>query len=507
MDKKNIDKQTPTDGSGKKAMSLARKAGIFTISRAVTIVAQLLAVVILTRSLPKEDYAVVSFLLVIYATVQSFGQLGLPDSIFYFFEKLPSNTRKGFARLIAKTLSKLSFAGVLVMLGIGWFTATQEGFESIRSLIWLVMALLVFELPTIPLPNILIALDKAKSAAWLNLFIGLSQFLAMTLPLLLPDPIPKIFIGLVVYGVLRLLVSAFIYYKNFKNKADAPLPKGILKEVFRYAIPLSLAQIFWALNKQVDKFVVQWFLPIAVVAEYNNGAYELPVIPTIAYSVASVMMPKMVAHFLKGETAPLLDLWLTSIKKVSIIVLPLVMVFLLAAEEFIVLLFSEEYRNAAIPFQIYTLILLQRVASYSNMQKALGCTKEITNSAIYLFSINAALCIPLVLWLGMAGPPLASVIANTFTWWYALNVIRKLIGVKFSEVFPFRFYGKALLVAAAAAVPFYFLKNNWDLPAGAAFGVLAVGYLVSYLILARTTHVIEDDDWNKLLKVFRLKTR
>ncbi len=67
LDNKNTNQESPSESSGKKGLSLARKAGIFTISRAVTIVAQLLAIVILTRSLPKEDYAVVSFLLVIWA--------------------------------------------------------------------------------------------------------------------------------------------------------------------------------------------------------------------------------------------------------------------------------------------------------------------------------------------------------------------------------------------------------------------------------------------------------
>ncbi|MEZ4932752.1 MAG: hypothetical protein R2788_11595 [Saprospiraceae bacterium] len=93
---------------------------------------------------------------------------------------------------------------------------------------------------------------------------------------------------------------------------------------------------------------------------------------------------------------------------------------------------------------------------------------------------------------------LASVVAQTFSWWYALNVIRKLMGVKFKEVFPFRFYGKTLLVAAAAALPFYFLKQTWDLPAGVAFGVLAISYLLTYLLLARMANVIAKEDVKRI---------
>lgn len=490
--------------SGKKPISLARKAGIFTVSRAVTILAQLMAVVVLTHSLTEKDAGIVFFLLTIYGTAQTFGQLGLPDSVFYFFEKLAPNLRKGVALLIGRSLLWLSIAGALVMLAIAWVGATREGFGDVRLLVWALMGLLIFELPTLPMPNILIALDRAKGAARLNLFIGLTQFAAMTLPLLLPNPVAGITWGLLVYGVLRLAVSAGIFLKLFKNETAEPLPPGTVRELFTYSVPLSLAQVFWGLNRQVDKYIVQWFMP-ATFAIYTAGAYEIPIIPTIAYSIASVMMPQLIGHHLRNEREPLLALWYKSIRKVTVIVLPLVMVFIVAAEEFIALLFPENYADAAIPFRIYTFILLQRVASYSNMQKALGSTKEITYAAIYLFVINAVLSVPFVLWLGIAGPPLASLIANTFTWWYALDQIRRLLKIKFSEVFPFAFYGKALGVAALAAVPVFVLKYQVEMPAAAGFFVLAVAYLLVYLLLARATGIVEEEDWRRLLRAIRVK--
>ncbi|MBI5916437.1 MAG: oligosaccharide flippase family protein [Bacteroidetes bacterium] len=486
--------------SGHPPTSLARKAGIFTVSRAVTILTQMLAGVVLTHALSEADAGIVFYLvLLLYGTALTFGQLGLPDSVFFFFEKLPPAARKSFTLLLSKTLLRLAFAAAAIMLAIGWLGSSQEGFGEVRTLIWAVMAMLLFELPTMPLPNVLIALDRAKAAAWLNIFTGLTQFMAMALPLLLPDPVAAIPIGLLVYSILRMVVSTAIFRKLFRNEPTEPLPDGTLREVFRYSLPLSLAQIFWTLNRQVDKYVVQWFLP-AFFAVYSAGALEIPIIPTIAYSVAAVMMPQLVGHHLRGERSQLLELWYRSIRKVTVIVLPLVMVFVVAAEEFIALLFPDNYADAVIPFRIYTLILLQRVASYSNMQKALGSTGDITRAAIYLFSINALLAVPLVLWLGMAGPPLAALLANTFSWWYALRKIQLLLKVKFREVFPFGFYGKALGVAALAAVPVFLLKQQVEMPAAIGFAMLAVCYLLVYLLLARLTGIVPEEDWRRLLR-------
>lgn len=491
-----LDQETPAP----KTMSLAGKAGIFTVSKAITIITQMLAGVIITHALSEADAGIVFYLIMLlYGTAITFGQLGLPDSVFFFFEKLPKAARKSFTLLLSRTLLQMAFLAAAIMLVIGWVGSSKEGFGEVRTLIWAVMAMLVFELPTLPLPNVLIALDKAKAAAWLNIFTGLTQFSAMTLPLFLPNPVAAIPIGLLVYSILRLVVSAALFQSLFKNESRVQLPEGMLKEVFRYSIPLSLAQIFWTLNRQVDKYAVQWFLP-ALFTIYSAGAFEIPIIPTIAITVSSVMMMQFVGHHLRGERTELLELWYKSIRKVSVIVLPLVVVLLVAAEELIALFYPDNYADAVIPFRIYTFILLQRVASYSNIQKALGSTAPITYSAIYLFLINAVLSVPLVLWLGMAGPPLAALIANVFSWWYALRNIQQLLKIRFREVFPFGFYLKALGVAALAAVPVFGLKMAVDLPRYAGFFILVACYLPIYLMLARATGIIEEADWRRLVK-------
>ena len=483
-----------------KTTSLARKAGIFTISRAVSILAQLVAMMVLSRSLPKEVYAQLQYLLLIYATAQVVGQLGLPDSIFYFFEKYPPEKRRSLARYISRMLMYTALGSAVILFAIGWWGTADAAYTDARPVLWMFMALVVLELPTVPVPNVLIALNKANKAAGFNIFVGLTQFAAMTLPLLTDQPLRWIAVGLLAYGLLRMLVSALLLRQNFAGQPLLPLPEKFLQELLWYAVPLSLAQLFWTLNRQVDKYVVKEFLSAQQYAEYSNGAWELPLIPTIAYSVAAVMMPQMVSYFLKGDVKSLLELWLKSIKKVSVIVLPLVVFFLLSSEEFIVMLFSEKYRSSALPFFIYTFILLQRVASYSNMQKALDVTREVTLGAIYLFAINALLVVPFVLLWGMAGPPLASVIAQTFAWWYALNVIRKRLGVTFFEVFPFGYYGKTLLLAFVAATPLYLLKQHWTLSPAMAFGTMALCFFPLFFLLGRIFNVITAQDVNRLLR-------
>ena len=487
----------------KESANLANKAGIMVVSRAITIVMQLASIIALTRILTKETFGLLTFVLLSYATVLTLCQLGLPDSIFYFFERVPKASRKSLALLMGKILFLIGLAGSLVLI-ILTFLAPRWGYQ-VNGLFIPLIFLALLELPTIPLPNIMIAIDRAKTAAWANIVFSIVQFFSIVVPASLGQPLMTIMISLLGYGLARFILSNLLFFMNFKGQ-KGPLAPGMTKELLRYSVPLGFAQILWGLNRQIDKFVVAAFFPAAMLAEYTVGAWEIPIIPTIAYSVAAVMMPRFVSSYQKGENEELLALWFKAIKKVSIIVLPLTVLFLIIAEEFIVVVFSEKYIAAAVPFRIYTLILVQRVAAYSSMHRALGNTKIISYAAIYLVVINLGLSIPFVFLLGIAGPPTATLLANMFTWGYSLKKMANSLRVSLVEVFPFRFYSKTLFTAVIAALPVLLIKLNLNTYHIVSLIYMILSYLVFYAIFSKFTGVITREDWRFLLKGLKIKT-
>lgn len=462
------------------------------LSRAITIASQIASIICLTRLLSKETFGLLSFLLLAYATVTTLAQIGLPESIYYFFERVAVTAKKNFALLTSKTLFFIGIGASSILIILNYL-APKFGFD-VQGLFFPLILLLLLDLPVTPLPNVLIAIDRTKAAAWFNIVSGLLQFTALVLPVFLGYPLKIIVICLAIYGAIRFLFGAFLFFKFLPGESSA-LPKGILKEQFHYSIPLGISQMLWGLNRQLDKYIVAAFLPVAIYAEYTVGSWEIPLIPAIAYSVASVMMPQLVSLNLERKTSELLDLWNRSIRKVAIIVLPLTVLFLVIAEEFIVLMFSEKYIAAAVPFRIYTLIIFQRVAAYSSMLKALGETKVIIYSAVYMVVINLLLSIPFVMWLGMSGPPLATLIANIFTWGYALKKISNALNVPVAQVFPFRIYLKTLGVACATGLLMWLLKENLVMGHPAKLFVTVPIFIAGYALLASLSKVMSKEDW------------
>jgi len=492
----------PDNTSSANHTDLSKQAGLMVVSRGLTLAIQMGSIMILTRVLAKETFGWLSFLLLGYSTVSTLAQLGLPESIFFFFERVQPAARKSFALLTARSLLLTSVGASVILLAMN-FLAPIWGYD-VNGLFFPLILLAFLELPTLPLPNILIAIQRTKSAAWVNILFGLAQFAAVVLPAIFKQPLAVIIFCLVGYGVIRFITSAILFFRFFPEPL-APLPRGMLKEQFWYSVPLGFSQILWGLNRQIDKYVVAAFLPVTIYSEYVVGSWEIPLLPAIAYTVASVMMPQMVSYHLKGQKEDLLKLWNKSIEKVSIMVLPLVGLFLVAAEEFIAVFFSENYLAAALPFRIYTLIILQRVAAYGSMLKAIDETKVISHSALYLIVINFILSIPLVKLLGMAGPPLAALLANMFTWWYVLAKIKACLGVTIKDVFPFRFYGKVLAIAVLAGVPVLLLRHWLDLPNHLMLILMIIVYLLVYAVLATLIRVVKREDWRYLAQALKWK--
>jgi O-antigen/teichoic acid export membrane protein len=457
----------------------------------------MVTIMVLTRILTKQDFGLLSFVLLAYSTVTTLSQLGLSDSVFYFFERIAQEGRKSFALLTGKTLFLIGLGGSAIFIALT-FIAPRWGFQ-VEDLFFPLIGLALLELPTLPLPNILIAINRVKKAAALSIFCSFLQFTAIILPAALGYSLRVIVFSLLGYGVVRFILSALLFFTSFPEKGRA-LPKGMMRQQFRYSLPLGIAQILWGLNRQIDKYIVAAFFPVIVLAEYNVGAWEIPFIPTIAYSVGAVLMPQLVSLYLRKEKKELLSLWNQAICKVAIIVLPLTILFFLVAEDFIAVVFSENYLAAATPFRIYTLILLYRVASYSSMHKALGTTRIITSAAIYLVVINLTLSIPFVFIFGIAGPPLATLLANMFAWGYWLDKMKKKLAVPINRVFPIAFYLRSLLTSVISAVPVWILQQNLSASYGARLTVVVFAYILSYALVSKVTGVVKKEDWGFLMR-------
>ncbi|MEX0772498.1 MAG: oligosaccharide flippase family protein [Balneolales bacterium] len=495
-----------------KQASLAEKTGVVVFSRILTTVLELALAISLVNLLAKTDFAIISYLLLIYESARYLATLGFPESVFYFFERVTRNARKAFAlqtcaiMMVTATISAMvifaiSFA-VPSLLG-HWDEASQAAIMEFLP----IMALVSFlEIPTWPVPNVLLAADRQKDAAWYQLLTSALTFGAIIGPLALGYPLMVSLYCLLGYSIIRFIIS-FIWLWAVLPPLVETSGKVLLKEQIKFAIPIGASSLVSRFNKFIDKFVVSLILPAAALAEYNVGAQEIPIVRVIPFAVGSVLISRYVSLQLDGKKEELLQLWYKGIKKVSLVVLPLTVMFVVIAYDFITVLFGEEYEAAVIPFQIYSLIILMRVTHYGSILQAFGDTKGVLYTSLNLLVANIVLSVPFTLMWGINGAAFSTLLANFYNWVVVLRRIGGHMELPAHKVLPFPYYLKVMSSAIAGGILAWLVRYLAfpNIAAIAALGLSMIIFLLLFALIGTLTKTISKEDWIQFGEWMRLK--
>lgn len=481
--------------------SLTEKTGVVVFSRVIGTFVEIATAIVLVRMLSTTDFAIVSLLLLLYETARYLATLGFPESIFYFFERVSKGSRRGF---VFQTFFIMLLTGLLAGLAMLIFNAflpaylsewLPESVEMTRTLLPVMAAIAVLEVPTWPVGNVLLASDRQKQASWYQLINGVVTFLAMIVPLLMGLGLDIAIWSLLGYSVFRFIISVIWLMLILPSRTEK-VPKGLLREQISFALPIGLSALVSRLNKYADKFIVSYFLAEEAFAVYNIGAQEVPVVRVIPFAVGSVLISKYVAMFLANDLTSLRNLWIKSVEKVSLIVIPLTLYFILVAKEFIVILFSDTYVAAVLPFQIYTLIILTRVAHYGSVLQAFGDTRAIVRLSVNLLLTNIILTIPLTYYFGVVGAVSGTLLANLINWRITLGVIGKHLDVKWTHAIPFQPYIRILSISLLSAIVVIAVSTVMpDFNPSSMLLWKSVVYFVVFGVLGSKWNIIQPQDW------------
>lgn len=507
--------------------SLPEQASILVLGKVASMVAEGLTPLLIVRLLGKADVGALSGLLLIYSTVAVLLTAGFPQAVLYFLADRGIEERWSAVRRITEVMLVIGVLCGLVLFGMGvwgddvltafgtWFTdivggdaaPTSPDAESVSMVYLQLMAVYpLLDLPVRILPNVLIAEERTRWAAGISILRGVGLTAAQLVPAALGFGLWGIVGGLIVFGVINFGVFRWVLRLLYKGVRPAAVPVTRM-HLLRFSFPLGITDVVSTLNKSVDRYLVVIFLGAIAFAEYRVGAWQIPLIPTVAYSVGSVYMPRFVELFNEGKPEKAIGLWRHSIQKVSLIVVPVCLAFIVIAEEFVTVAFTKDYIAATPVFQLYCVFTIGRVASFGSVMVAAGKPGYVLRSAGVALVSNIIISTPLVFALGMVGPALGTVLAFIPTviayCWY----IGKAVGMPFRKIFPVMAYLKTIAVgfppcALAVAVKEY----GPTMHPIVGMIVLSAIVLVGYGVLGTVTRQIKGEDWRFVWRWLRLKT-
>ncbi len=506
--------------------STADQAGILVAGRIAASLAEALILLAIVRLLGKSDVGRLSALLLIYQTIALVMTAGFPAALMYALPARSVQQRKALAIRFLRIMLLLGAAAGLILLSVGWLDGMNPDLlaglrtrvaqpadaacmsgecpdgVSLRYL----MLLAIFPLADIPariLPNLLIIEGRARAAAGVGIIKSLGMSVATVLPLALGTDLWGVVAAVDAFGLMYgLMLLGFV--RSCYGDVEAGAAEMGVREIFRFAIPLGLTDLMAIVNNRVDRYLILLSMSAAVFAEYQVGAWQIPFVVTIPFAVGAAYAPRYRALFEQRRFREGIETWRTSIRKVSLIAVPITVVFIVAAEETVTLLFGSDYARSAIIFRLYALFTLGRVASFGSVIVAAGRPDYVLWAAMFSLLSNLLLSLPLLLWIGFSGPALGTALAFVPTVAIYCYFIAKACNVRLTQTFPLRSYLATVVVATIAAVPAWYAKVALHLPAATMLCLIGFVILAGFLGLGWVLRLVQAEDLRYLGRWLRL---
>ncbi len=507
----------PSEPPGPPRKSEAEQAGVLVWGRIAAKISEVLTPLLLARLLGKADVGAFAALFVIYETVLVFLTAGMPRAALYFLGDRSLADRRATVVRMTRFMLWLGAAAGLVLASIGWLaddllrvigewmvstfgTAKPDPLGPEYGYLTLLGLYALVDVPTRILPSVLLAEGRPKASAGVGVVRSLGMVLATMIPAAVGWGVGGIMAGTIVFGFAYALYSLWWLARLYRgvppaerSLAGRSIPS--MRELNRYALSLGMTDIVSKLNANLDVWLIVIFFATEQVAEFKFGAWQLPIVTTIAYSVGDVYVGPFKKLFNEGKGREALAIWRESITKVSLIVVPISAVFVIAAEEFVTLAFTDAYIAAAPVFRCYCLLTAMRVTAFGNVMLAAGRPDYVLRSAGFTLASNLVISVPLVLVVGFVGAAIGTVVAFVPTVFYYCWFIAKASRVSVRDTFPLWAYLRVVLVCAPVCGLAWWLKLALVWHPAAELGVVALIVTVGFALLGTAVGLITRDDW------------
>jgi len=274
--------------------------------------------------------------------------------------------------------------------------------------------------------------------------------------------------------------------KFFNEKLETIFP--YLKEILLYTSPLIVGHISALISRQVDKYIIANNFSSDLYATYTIGAKELPIIPLITSSFASVIFPEISKLHGAGKNSEIQRLIKDVVKSTSLIIIPIFSFLLFFSQEFILILFSKKYLDSTAIFRIYLFFLPVRILVYSSILSAFGRQKIYMLISFLDLVLNLTLGTTLVKAIGLLGPAIAVVVSTYVEALAMLFFISKALGkVNLLEILPVKFMISTFAFSLFASFLCYLMGSLIE---NAILRFILMGGLFStfYLLVAVKLH-------------------
>lgn len=342
------------------------------ISQASAFLLAFVSSAILSRYFDKTDYATYKQVMYVYATLQTVFTAGLPGVFSYFIPRLNPGQGKTLVNKITTIFFILGLLfSLLLFLSSGLIASILENPD-------LTLAIKVFSpfplltIPTMGIEGIYTALKETKFIAIYQTISKLAMLICIVVPVLFfKGNYISAIIGWGIASFITFLVAMWMKYRPYVGIRKELIP-GMYKMVFSYSLPLMGSSLVGLILHSGNQFFISRYYGTAAFANFSNGFIPLPFVAMVTGSVKSVLLPVFSKSQSQGKIGEAVQTYNNAVNQSIIIIYPLVIFFMIFANQIVTILFSDRYIESGIYLQISLCKDLIEVFPYFAILMAFG---------------------------------------------------------------------------------------------------------------------------------------
>ena len=447
------------------------------LGRSVGFVATFVVPIVLVRAFDQTTFGTYKQLFLVYGTLYGLAQLGVAESLYYFVPRRPSKA----GQYAANALATLAVAGAVCAAALLlWAPAIAAWLMNpdLADTLPLLGVFVALMLTSALFEIVLVSRIRYRTAAWIYATSDVTRAGFLVAAALAFGGLRALLWGAVAFAAARVAIMLWLLARGLDGGLRPSLV--LWREQWAYTVPFAVAVGVDVVQANLHSYVVAARFDPATFAIYAVGCLQIPLVDVLTTSSANVMMVSMARDGLDRRAADVLALWHDTMRRLALIILPIVAFLVALAPEVITVLFTRQYLASVPVFQLWTCTLVLAVPCVDAVLRAGGQTR-------YLLGLNLLRLLIVVLsitWcldrFGLPGAVLATLASMAATRALAIARIARLTGATAATVLPWKALGAIATCALAAAVPALGLARGVALPPLAALAAAAAIYSVVY---------------------------
>jgi len=441
-----------------KRMSRADQAGFLILGRAAGRAMAIIAPVILTRILTRDDFGTYRQLILLSSILSHFAFLGLPGSVLYFYPRLQRSSRVSLVVQLSVVLGLLGLASASALILLRTPVARQFNNPGLAQFLPVFSIYAGVSVASGHIYNLLVAQGRVRRAALFSLASLSVPTLGAAIGVLIGGDLPHAvtgvaFGGLLVAGWSAMIVAGFIASVRAEDADFSWWDSQLFRQQLSYGLPLGAAGAIGTLERHVDHLVVSSLTSPAAYAAYSLGAFVLPFMVLMANSVSTALIPAWARAFQQDRKEEAIELFRRSVRRIALIALPAMGLLYLLAPDLITFLFSDRYADSVPVFRVFLLMLAAHTFSPSGILKGMGHTRVIFVGQSIAFLAGVGLVVFGIHVAGLPGAALGKVAAECLRKGIYALVLRRRLGAEGGSLVPWSSWLRIAGASAAATLP------------------------------------------------------